>query len=304
VATPTSVDPIPSLAERLAADLGAFVEQMDDFLDASEIQYEPHPRNSGYVILDWHDYHWGPVDDRHRQMQRSLLEAWQPWMEQLRLLLSSDSSTTKKQLNEVDAFVRRWIDRDGAFDFSIPRSIPDAKQRLREQVAVCSDLLRSLDASQSETIVLPRQQHAHQEPGHRHLRPRAGQPEVHRGASSGHAGRAGQAEDHPQQRHGPGEGAQVQWAHQGLAHARQPGPRVKVQGDVWVRAEGREPNFSATLSWLDPNVADDRLLASVFEIQRRHPTSRVVLLTGDVNLLAKADTARIPTADTPDPEPE
>lgn len=44
----------------------------------------------------------------------------------------------------------------------------------------------------------------------------------------------------------------------------------------------------------------------MLELQRRHPTDRVVLLTGDVNLLAKADTAGIPTADTrtlPDPAP-
>ena len=78
---------------------------------------------------------------------------------------------------------------------------------------------------------------------------------------------------------------------------------VKVQGQVAVRTEGREPNLGASLSWLDPTVADDRIIACVLELQHRHPTARVVLLTGDVNLLAKADLAGIPTADTPDPDP-
>jgi predicted ribonuclease YlaK len=62
---------------------------------------------------------------------------------------------------------------------------------------------------------------------------------------------------------------------------------VKVEGQVAVRAEACEPSFQATLSWLDATVVDDRIIAAALELQRRRPTDRVVLLTGDVNLLAQ-----------------
>jgi predicted ribonuclease YlaK len=90
-----------------------------------------------------------------------------------------------------------------------------------------------------------------------------------------------------------------EWRRRGPLHVG-----VTVEGKVVVRAEGREPNLQASLSWLDPTVADDRIIACTLELQRRHPTGRGVLLTGDVNLLAKADMTGIPTADTLDPDPE
>jgi predicted ribonuclease YlaK len=77
---------------------------------------------------------------------------------------------------------------------------------------------------------------------------------------------------------------------------------VKVKGEIYVRVEGREPQFGKTLSYLDKDVVVDRIIASLLEIQRRNPTRLVVLLTGDTNMLAKADTTSIPTADVPDPE--
>jgi len=79
---------------------------------------------------------------------------------------------------------------------------------------------------------------------------------------------------------------------------------VRVQGDVWAQVEGREPDFAKTLSWLRSDVIDDQIMATILEVQRRRPTDRVILLTGDVLMLAKADAASVPTADTPDPDPE
>ncbi len=77
---------------------------------------------------------------------------------------------------------------------------------------------------------------------------------------------------------------------------------VRVKGEVFVRVVGKEPDFTRTLSWLQPDIVDDRIIATVLEIQRRRPGDRVVVLTGDTLMLAKADAASIPTADTPAPD--
>jgi predicted ribonuclease YlaK len=78
--------------------------------------------------------------------------------------------------------------------------------------------------------------------------------------------------------------------------------RVRVEAEVWVSVAAAEPDFAKTLSWLTPEIVDDRIIASVLEAQRRYPSDRMVLLSGDAIMLAKAAQANIPTEDTPDPE--
>ena len=48
-----------------------------------------------------------------------------------------------------------------------------------------------------------------------------------------------------------------------------------------------------TLTWLDEHNRDDRIVATVLEVQSAHPAARVVFRTGDINLLNKADLAQI-----------
>ena len=62
-----------------------------------------------------------------------------------------------------------------------------------------------------------------------------------------------------------------------------------------------EPAFSESLSWLDANNNDDRLIASCIEIMRQMPDNQVVLLTRDINLQNKAEFARIPFLEPPEP---
>jgi len=55
-----------------------------------------------------------------------------------------------------------------------------------------------------------------------------------------------------------------------------------------------EPNFSLAPSWLDRAHNDDRLIAACFEVQITNPGACVVLLTADINLQNKAETAFLP----------
>lgn len=66
-----------------------------------------------------------------------------------------------------------------------------------------------------------------------------------------------------------------------------------------------EPDFSASLPWLDPSNADDRLVATFIEVMRRRPRSPVVLVTRDLNLQNKMEFARLPFTEPPSPaEPD
>jgi hypothetical protein len=72
---------------------------------------------------------------------------------------------------------------------------------------------------------------------------------------------------------------------------------VVVDKSISVRAIHTEPNVSKSLSWLDPNSADDRIIASVLDVQSTCPSARIILVTGDVNLQNKADAAFIEVAE-------
>ena len=146
---------IPSAAEQLIQQLAAFADQVEAFLDASTIPYRPRDPDS-IVIQLWHDYLWGPLDDPQRRRQRQLLESWPPLMERIRLLLGSGPSATHQRLDELDIFVIRWLDRPSdVFDFTIPKLVPEAKERFRAELAGCYELLDSLGQSTGATTVVP-----------------------------------------------------------------------------------------------------------------------------------------------------
>lgn len=295
--------PIPSAAEQLIQQLAAFADQVEAFLDASTIQYRPEDPDS-IVIQLWHDYRWGPLDDPQRRRQRQLLESWPSLMERIRLLLGSDPSATHQRLDELDTFVIRWLDRPSdVFDFTIPKLIPEAKERFRAELAGCYELLDSLGQSTGATTVVPDTNVLIRSPDIARYDRVLGVsaytvvlvPPVLAELDALKVGRISPTVHEKARKFSE---RIKEWRRRGELHRG-----VKVQGQVAVRTEGREPSFEASLSWLDPTVADDRIIACVLEVQRRYPTDRVVLLTGDVNLLAKADMAGIPTADTPDPDP-
>ena len=70
-----------------------------------------------------------------------------------------------------------------------------------------------------------------------------------------------------------------------------------VDRTITIKAIAIEPDMQDTLSWLDKENRDDRIIASVLEVQSSYPNALVVLVTGDVNLSNKADLGRIDTSE-------
>lgn len=72
---------------------------------------------------------------------------------------------------------------------------------------------------------------------------------------------------------------------------------VTVDKTIRVKMVATEPNFKQTLSWLDAENMDDRIIASALEIQKIKPNSLILLVTGDINLQNKAQMANLGTYD-------
>lgn len=70
---------------------------------------------------------------------------------------------------------------------------------------------------------------------------------------------------------------------------------VTVDKTIVVKALYKEPDMKSTLSWLDSDVQDDRIIANVLQVQTENTTSIVHLVTRDINLQNKAEAAFIST---------
>lgn len=74
---------------------------------------------------------------------------------------------------------------------------------------------------------------------------------------------------------------------------------ITVNKTVTVKMQAEEPNFDETLSWLDKENDDDRIIANILEIQRKEPSSMVILVTADINHQNKAEAANLPFVEPP-----
>jgi hypothetical protein len=297
-----------SLAERLEQRLDEIVVSMDALLDASTIDFvreravKAMQRMPG-VITMIADGQWGELDDVQRRAQRRLLELWEPWVEQVRLLFASDTKDAQRTVEEAIKAISEWIHRTNHHDWSLPPTITEAKSVFRKKAAPLHDALRALGNSSGSVVAIPDTNVLIRTPDVTSYGSVLGTSEY---VVLFVPGVLGELDEHKVNHRNPDVRAKAQsmsgrikgWRNQGdLAKG------VRVQGNVWARVEGKEPDFSKTLSWLQPDVIDDRIIATMLEVQRRRPGDRIVLLTGDTLMLAKADAASIPTADTPDPDP-
>jgi hypothetical protein len=74
-----------------------------------------------------------------------------------------------------------------------------------------------------------------------------------------------------------------------------------LKGKSTLLAVATEPNMQNSLPWLDPSNNDDRFLAAVIEVMRLRPQSVVVAVSRDINFQNKAEFARIPFVEPPEP---
>lgn len=291
-------------AQILCRDLEEIVSLLDKLLEVSEIDYDPHKierlsRSTGMAILAFvPDSSWTSLDDEGRRRQRAVLDRWNHWLEKARLLFAEDAEKSREDLEEAAEKVAKWLDRSG-LDFSIPKNLSDAPLVFREHVQPLFDLLNPF-LSDGPLVVVPdtnvilRNQEL---PSWSEV---LGTDEF---VVLLVPGVLNELDEHKINHRVPEVREKARafsnrlkgWRNQGALS-----DGVRVQGKVYVRVAAREPNFQRTLSWLDPQVIDDRIIASIMEWQRSNPTSAIQLLSGDSIMLTKADEAGVPTGDVPD----
>ncbi|MFH1908824.1 MAG: PIN domain-containing protein [Chloroflexota bacterium] len=75
---------------------------------------------------------------------------------------------------------------------------------------------------------------------------------------------------------------------------------IALPNNIIVKMLAVEPDFSRLPKWLDPQINDDRILASAIELQRSNPNSSIAILANDINMQNKATLAGMPVMKVPD----
>jgi hypothetical protein len=255
-------------------------------------------QNGSMAIIFSPDYFWGDLSPQQQAAQMALKRSYEPIAELLHLLLSKAPADLVRQLDDADQQFRVWLELQDNWSLS-----PDSTTNENGLRAVAAGLERILVVLEvtgaSEVIVVPDTNSLLASPDPSAYRTIAGQdsmvfmllPTV-----------LGELDRLKIEHRNPEIRDKAKSAISRIKGWRQQGSLaigITVDRSIIVKACHSEPDMKRTLSWLDADVQDDRIIASTIALQTEQPSARIVLVTGDVNLQNKADAALIETAEAP-----
>lgn len=283
-----------SSIDRLKARLNAIVDGMARLIVDIPVHYNER-HGDGFVII-MPDYSWGELTIEQRAIQTQLKRNYEPIAELLKLFLSQAPKDLIRQLDRSDKQFRTWLELHS--NWSISDTPAKNEAALRSDVAELEKILAILEATgKGEIIVVP----------DTNSLLACTDPTKYRNVVNNESitfmllptvlSELDKLKiDHKNEDvRNKAKGAITRikgWREQGSLHSG-----VIVDKTIKVRACHSEPSMKRTLSWLDENVNDDRIIASVLALQAEAPSSRIVLITDDINLQNKCDAALIETAE-------
>lgn len=283
-----------SIAARLQSELDALTNRIADL-----IRELPIERINGYgssVVFVSSDYYWGEASSQQLRVQLEIKRDYEEWFDTIKSVFAKSPDDLSRRIDEADSQFRDWIELKSGWSMSYDRAANEEK--LRAHAKSFYEILAILVINgEAETILIPDTNAIVGEPDPTHYKSIASKetfvflllPTV-----------LAELDALKINYRNPDFRKKVNkvitrikgWRHQGGLREG-----VTVDRTITVKAIASEPTMENTLSWLDENNRDDRIIASVLEVQSTHPNARVVLVTGDINLSNKADVARIETSE-------
>ena len=283
-----------SIAARLQSDLDALTDRIADLV--RELPIEHFNSDSGSVVFIVPDYYWGEATSEQLNDQLAIKRDYEEWFDIFKSVFVQATDDLNRRIKEADSRVRQWIELKS--NWSISRDRAANEEKLRADAKLFYGMLAILDANgPGATILIPDTNAIIGEPSPIHYKSIASDdtfvflllPTV-----------LAELDELKVNHRNPDFRKKVNkvitrikgWRNQGSLREG-----VTVDRTITVKAVASEPKMGKTLSWLDEKNRDDRIIASVLEVQSSYPNARVVLVTGDINLSNKADVARIETAE-------
>ncbi|MBW4890315.1 hypothetical protein KXQ82_11330 [Mucilaginibacter sp. HMF5004] len=281
---------------RLEQLLSDIYQVIDTMMDNSEIYYhDSNGARRNFIVLGSPVNHYRKRDERSQLIARELFKKF---IEQVELLLTHANPQTVEKIKGVEKKLLNFISQSS---HGVPSSTDSGKSLFRKQFEIFTNFLNLFKTESATLILVPDTNALIQFPDPSSYQKLFGRtftflilPTVLSELDKLKVGH--RSEDF---RH------KVKSVIKRLKGFRNQGDvlqGVTVAGSINVKMVATEPNFEKTLQWLDTENQDDRIIASTLDVQVRNPTDQVVLITSDLNLQNKAQTAMLNFVDTDDLE--
>ncbi len=287
-----------SFINTLKQELDAIETTMVAFLEKSKIKRFQNDPDSQVVFIG-PEYYWDELTEEQKRIQIALKDLYLSWFEYFNLLFSHAPERIKKEIKEANNFVMRWIERNES-DWNIPATIQKATSKFKEKLNVFYNNLKLKDTSiPNELILVPDTNSLIQEPDLTEYSKIVNTTQFTIILLTTIFSEL----DELKIKHRDSDfRAKVDSVIRRIKGLRQQGDWFKgvtINKSITVKAIAQEPNFNSTLKWLDSSNKDDRIIASILQIQIAYPSATVILVTSDINLQNKATMAKLLIAEPP-----
>jgi rRNA-processing protein FCF1 len=289
---------VKSAASLLTTSLHEIEEDAVIFIRGMDVARGGTQRHS-HVVLVQPDYWWAATSPAQRHQQMVVRERFLHAHERLQLLLSTASPSVQNQLTKGKKAVLHWIDLETNWSLSPDKERSESQLReVFKPLHRCIDILHH--GASPDIIVVPDTNALTFNPDPRCYEPIAESREFTFALVPMVLTELDRLKTEARNEEFRKKVASAirrikGWRAQGSLITG-----VTVDQTIRLIAVPHEPDFSATLSWLQRDNNDDRIIASILELQRRNPSSVVILVTGDLNLQNKAEAAGIPWSELPE----
>ncbi len=288
---------MPSTVSRLRSDLKSLTQRLGALVQ--ELPIKRLDRYGGGVVIVAPEYYWDEPSAEQLNTQLAIKRDYEEWFEVFRSVFSKATDDLNRRIREADQRLRMWIELRS--NWSLQSDPLSNKDSLRDDAEHFMDILAIIEASgPMPPVLIPDTNAIVGNPDPTRYRSIAGDdsfiflllPTV-----------LAELDELKNTHRNPDFREKAKkaitrvkgWRNQGTLRNG-----VVVDGTITIKAIAIEPDMQDTLSWLDKENCDDRIIASVLEVQSSYPNARVVLVTGDVNLSNKADLGRIDTSELVD----
>jgi len=285
-----------TFAEHLTTQLDIIKELMFKLLDNSRIKFMRDDPYSRVVIIAPTQY-WDEPNEVEQNLQIKLKKSYHQWFETFRLFTENSPEASQHKIDQTHEFILSWIEKKS--DWGIPNTTSEAKTKFDSQIQFFYDTLSLYSNNgDKEVIILPDTNALIQKPDPKDYKTLIGSekltiiylPTV-----------LSELDELKIKSSNPEFQKKVKSVIKRLKGYRHQGnliDGITVEKSIQIKMIASEPNFDLTLSWLDRENNDDRIIAGALEIQRDNPSSAVCLVTSDINLQNKSEMARLSYLDT------
>jgi rRNA-processing protein FCF1 len=280
-----------SYIERLEKQLSDIEPIIDTMMDNSSIYYfDPNEINSRILVLAASVHHWRKTDEKSQILAK---DHYRKFYKNFELLLEKSHPNTLKNIKQSDKEIINLIEQNRA-----PSSTDAGKILFRNKTKVFRDYLNLLKEDTKRNLIIPDTNSIIQYP----------EPINYTSISQNKEFQfiilptvLSELDNHKNTHRNDEFRKKVNSVIKRLKGYRKQGDvlnGVTVNKTIIVKMIATEPNFNKTLDWLDSENNDDRIIANALELQIKHPSDNVVLVTSDINLQNKAQMANLTVFDS------